>query len=331
MLADEVMKAIRVHAVGDASALSFEDVPDPTAGPDDVVVQIEAAGVNFVDVHQRNGLYKVPTPFTPGSEASGRVVSIGLRVSGVAVGDRVAYTGSLGAYAELARVPANRVMKVPEGLTAKQGAAAMMQGLTAHYLATSTFPLSKGDPCVVHAAAGGVGLLLCQIAKLRGATVIATVSTEEKAALARDAGADHVILYESEPFEAEVKRLTGGVGAKVIYDGVGKTTFSKDLECLAPRGTLVLFGQSSGPVPPFNPTILAGRGSLYLTRPTLVNYVASREELVARATDVFGWIRDGKLRLRIAHEFPLSEAAAAHRALEGRGTTGKLLLVPDGA
>jgi NADPH2:quinone reductase len=331
VLADAVMKAIRVHAAGGASALSFEDVADPVAGADDVVVKVEAAGVNFIDVYHRNGLYKQKMPFTPGSEASGRVVAVGSSVGGVAVGDRVAYTGILGAYAELARVPASRVVKVPDGLSAKQAAAAMMQGLTAHYLATSTYPLAKGDSCVVHAAAGGVGLLLCQVAKLRGAMVIATVSTEEKAELARGAGADHVILYTSQPFESEVKRLTGGVGAKVIYDGVGKTTFEKDLECLAPRGLLALFGQSSGPVAPFDPTVLAGKGSLYLTRPTLGNFIASREELVARTADVFGWIRDGKLHLRIAHEFPLANAAAAHDALEGRKTTGKVLLLPDGA
>jgi NADPH2:quinone reductase len=328
MLADEVMKAIRVHAVGDASALRFEDVPDPVAGVDDVVVKVEAAGVNFIDIYHRNGLYKQATPFTLGSEASGRVVSLGSAVGGVEVGDLVAYTGVPGGYAELAKVPASRVVKVPEGVTARQAAAVMMQGLTAHYLASSTYPLSKGDACVVHAAAGGVGLLLCQMAKLRGAMVIGTVSTEAKAALARDAGADHAILYTSQPFDVEVKRLTSGVGAKVIYDGVGKTTFERDLECLAPRGMLVLFGQSSGPVGAFDPTILAGKGSLYLTRPTLGNYIASREELVARATDVFGWIRDGKLRLRMEHDFPLSDAADAHRALEGRTTTGKVLLLP---
>jgi NADPH2:quinone reductase len=326
------MKAIRVHKAGDASALSYEDTPDPEAGPEDVVLKIEAAGVNFIDVYHRNGFYKVQTPFTPGSEASGRVVSVGSSVGGVgggvAVGDLVAYTGALGAYAELAKVPANRVVKLPEGITAKQGAATMLQGLTAHYLASSAYPLSKGDACVVHAAAGGVGLLLCQIAKIRGATVIATVSTEEKAALAREAGADHVILYASQPFEVEVKHLTNGVGAKVIYDGVGKTTFAKDLDCLAPRGTVVLFGQSSGPVDPIDPGILATKGSLYLTRPTLGNYIASREELVARATDVFGWIRDGKVRLRMEHDFPLADASEAHRALEARKTTGKLILLP---
>jgi NADPH2:quinone reductase len=322
------MKAIRVHKAGDASALSYEDAPDPEPGPDEVVVKVEAAGVNFIDVYHRNGHYKVPAPFTPGSEASGRVVSVGTSVSGVAVGDLVAYTGVLGAYAELAKVPASRVVKLPDGMTARQGAAIMLQGLTAHYLASSAYPLSKGDACVVHAAAGGVGLLLCQIAKIRGATVIATVSTEEKAALARDAGADHVILYVSEPFEVHVKHLTNGVGAKVIYDGVGKTTFAKDLDCLAPRGTLVLFGQSSGPVEPFDPGILATKGSLYLTRPTLGNYIASREELVARATDVFGWIRDGKVKLRMEHDFPLADAAEAHRALEARKTTGKLILLP---
>jgi NADPH2:quinone reductase len=325
------MKAIRVHAPGDASVMAYEDAPDPVPGPDDVVVKLEAIGVNFIDVYHRNGHYRLPPPFTPGSEASGRIASVGSAVNGLAVGDRVAYSGVVGAYAELAKVPAARVVKVPEGVTAKQAASVMLQGITAHYLATSTFPLSKGDACLVHAAAGGVGLLLCQIAKLRGATVIGTVSTEAKAKLAREAGADHVVNYAEQPFEAEVKRLTGGVGVKVVYDGVGKTTFEKDLDCIAPRGLLALFGSASGPVPPFDLLTLASKGSLYVTRPTMGSYIASREELVGRATDLFGWIRDGKLRLRMEHDYALSDAPEAHRALEGRQTTGKVLLVPEAA
>jgi NADPH2:quinone reductase len=323
------MKAIRVHTPGDASALSYEDVPDPVPGPHDLVVKVEASGVNYIDVYHRNGHYKVPPPFTPGSEAAGKVVAVGDAVSGVSIGDRVAYSGVIGAYAELAKVPAARVVKIPEGVTAKQAASLMLQGITAHYLATSTYPLAPGDTCVVHAAAGGVGLLLCQIAKMRGAIVIGTVSTEAKATLAQEAGADHVILYTQQAFDAEVKKLTGGVGAKVIYDGVGKTTFDRDLDCLAPRGLVALYGGASGPVPPLDLLTLSAKGSLYVTRPTMGSYIATREELVGRATDLFGWVRAGKLRLRMEHDFRLSQAADAHRALEGRATTGKVLLVPD--
>lgn len=328
MLASHSMKAIRVRELGDASVLRLETTEDPTPGPGEVLVRIEAAGINFIDVYYRTGLYKQPPPYTPGSEAAGTVVAIGSGVENLRVGDRVASTSISGAYAELARAPANGLVRLPDGVSSKQGAAAMLQGMTAHYLACTTYPLSRGDTCVVHAAAGGVGLLLCQIAKLRGATVIATVSTDEKAELAKGAGADHVIFYTKEPFEAEVKRLTDGVGANVIYDGVGKSTFEKDFECIARRGMIVLFGQSSGPVAPFEPSVLANKGSLFLTRPVLGHYIAKREELEARSSDVFGWIRDGKLSLRIGHEFPLAEAAEAHRALESRKTTGKVLLLP---
>lgn len=328
MLASHFMKAIRVRELGDASVLRLEEIEDPTPGPGEVLVRIEAAGINFIDVYYRTGLYKQPPPYTPGSEAAGTIVAIGSGVENLRVGDRVASTSISGAYAELAKAPANRLVRLPEGVSSKQGAAAMLQGMTAHYLACTTYPLSRGDTCVVHAAAGGVGLLLCQIAKLRGATVIATVSTDEKAELAKGAGADHVVFYTKEPFEAEVKRLTDGVGANVIYDGVGKSTFEKDFECIAQRGMIVLFGQSSGPVAPFEPSILANKGSLFLTRPVLGHYIAKREELEARSSDVLGWIRDGELSLRIGHEFPLAEAAEAHRALEGRKTTGKVLLLP---
>ena len=322
------MKAIRVHAPGGPEALRYEDVPRPTPGPGQVLVRIEAAGLNFIDVYQRNGHYKVPVPFTLGQEAAGNVAAVGSGVAEPNVGARVAYTTILGAYAEYAVVPADRVVVLPDGVSTKQGAAAMLQGLTAHYLATSTYPLKSGDACLVHAAAGGVGLLLCQVAALRGARVVGTVSTREKAALARAAGAADVILYTEQDFEAEVKRLLGGAGLQVIYDSVGKTTFEKGLNCLAPRGMMVLYGQSSGPVGPFDPQVLNQKGSLFLTRPTLAHHILTRAELVARAGEVLGWIESGKLQVRIERELPLAQAAEAHRLLEGRQTTGKLLLVP---
>ena len=321
------MKAIRVHAPGGPEALRFEDVPQPAPAAHEVLVRIEAAGVNFIDVYQRTGLYKVPLPFTLGQEAAGVVVAVGSGATDVKVGDRVAYAGVMGAYAQFAVVPADRVVPLPDGVSAKQGAGAMLQGMTAHYLASSTYPLKPGDTCLVHAAAGGVGLLLCRIAKLRGARVIGTVSTREKAELARAAGAAEVILYTEQDFAVEVKRLTGGAGLQVIYDSVGKTTFEKGLGCLAPRGVMVLYGQSSGPVGPFDPQLLSQKGSLFLTRPNLGHYIATRAELLARAGDVLGWIRSGKLELRIGREFPLAEAAEAHRQLEGRKTTGKVLLI----
>jgi NADPH2:quinone reductase len=322
------MKAIRVHATGGPDVLRYEDVAQPAPGPGQALVKVEAAGVNFIDIYQRRGLYPVPLPFTPGQEAAGTVAAVGPGVADVKPGDRVAYTGVLGAYAEYAVVPAERLVVLPEGMDARQGAAAMLQGMTAHYLACTTYPLKPGDACLVHAAAGGVGLLLCQVAKRRGARVIGTVSTREKAALAREAGADEVILYTEQDFEAEVKRLTRGAGVNVVYDSVGQTTFAKSLNCLAPRGMLVLFGQSSGPVGPFDPQLLGQKGSLFLTRPSLAHYVATRAELLARAQEVLGWIRAGTLKLRIGREFPLAQAAAAHRALEGRETAGKVLLIP---
>ena len=323
------MKAIRVHGPGGPEVLRLEEIPPPVPGPGQVLVKIEAAGVNFVDVYQRTGLYKVPLPFTPGQEAAGTVTVVGPGVTDPEVGDRVAYTGVLGAYAEYAVVPADRVVVLPEGVSVKQGAAAMLQGMTAHYLATSTYPLKPGDACLVHAAAGGVGLLLCQMAKLRGARVVGTVSTREKAALARAAGADEVILYTEQDFETEVKRLTNGVGLQVVYDSVGKTTFEKGLNCLVRRGMMVLYGQSSGPIGAFDPQLLSQKGSLFLTRPTLVHYIVTRAELLARAGEVLGWIQSGKLKLRIERELPLAQAAEAHRQLEGRKTTGKVLLIPS--
>ena len=322
------MKAIRVHEFGGPDVLKYEDVPAPSPKTGEVLVRIEAAGVNFIDIYQRIAVYKIPLPVTLGQEGAGVVTALGEGVAGIKTGDRVAWTSILGGYAEQIALPADRVVKLPDGVTTRQGAAVMLQGMTAHYLATSTYPLKRGDACLVHAGAGGVGLLLTQIAKLRGATVITTVSTDEKARLSREAGADHVVEYTHEDFEAAVKNLTGGKGLQVVYDSVGQTTYMKSLNCLAPRGLLALFGQSSGVVPPLDPQLLAQRGSLFFTRPTLGNYIATRAELDARASDLFGWIRDGKLRLRMEHDFPLKDAARAQEALAGRKTTGKVLLIP---
>lgn len=322
------MKAVRVHAPGGPEALKFEDVPEPTPKAGEAVVKVDAAGLNFIDVYQRSGLYKLDMPLTLGLEAGGTVTAVAQGVTEVKVGDKVAYTGVPGAYAQYAAVPAGRLVVLPQGVSTRQGAAAMLQGMTAHYLACTTYPLKKGDTCLVHAAAGGVGLVLCQMAKMRGARVIGTVSTDEKAKLAREAGADEVILYTKQDFEAETKRITGGKGLQVVYDSVGKTTFEKGFNVLAPRGMMILYGQSSGPVPPFDAGILGAKGSLFLTRPSLFAYTATREELVQRAGDVLGWIRDGKLKLRMEFEFPLKDVAEAHRALEGRKTTGKVLLIP---
>ena len=324
------MKAVRVHQFGGPEVLVYEEIDDPQPGPGQAVVQIEAAGLNFIDVYHRTGFYKLPAPppFTLGQEAAGTVIAAGEGVTEPAVGDRVAFCGVQGAYAEKAAVPAARLVKLPAGVSTRQAAAVMLQGMTAHYLACTTWPLQPGDACLVHAAAGGVGLLLCQIAKLRGARVFATVSTEEKAQLARQAGADEVILYTHQDFESEVKRATGGRGVQVVYDGVGRTTFDKGLACLVPRGLMALFGQSSGAVAPFDPGRLAAGGSLFLTRPTLGHYIASREELTGRAGDLFGWLAGGRLEVRIGAELPLRNAAEAHRQLEGRHTTGKVLLIP---
>lgn len=322
------MRAIRVHEYGGPEAMRVEELPTPTPGAGQALVRLEAVGVNFIDVYQRSGLYKGALPFTLGLEGSGVVEAAGPGVSEVRVGDRVAYTGVPGAYAEHAVVPAARLVTLPAGLGARDGAAAMLQGMTAHYLVRATYPLKAGETCLIHAAAGGVGLLLCQLAKQVGARVIGTVSTEAKARLAREAGADEVILYTQQDFLAEVKRLTDGRGVQVVYDSVGKTTFEKGLDCLAPRGYMVLYGQSSGPVPALDPNTLNTKGSLFLTRPSLFHHVSTREELLQRAGEVLGWIAAGKLRLRIGATFPLAEAAEAHRQLEGRQTTGKVLLLP---
>jgi len=322
------MKAIRIHEFGGPEVYRYEEIPEPVPGAGQVLVAIDAVGVNFIEVYQRTGLYPGALPATPGSEAAGTVVATGPGATEFRTGDRVAWQGGAGAYAERAAVPAERLVRLPEGVSTKQGAAAMLQGMTAHYLASSTFPLKPGDACLVHAAAGGVGLLLCQIAKQRGARVIGTVSAPEKAALARAAGASDVILYVEQDFEAEVRRITEGAGVQVVYDSVGRTTFERSLRCLATRGMMVLYGQSSGPVGPFDPQVLNQRGSIFLTRPSLPHYTATRAELLARANEVLGWVRDGTLRLRIEREFPLSQAAEAHRQLQGRATTGKLLLIP---
>ncbi len=322
------MKAIRIHASGGPEVMKLEDVPEPQPKAGEAVVKIDAAGLNFIDVYQRSGLYKLDMPLTLGLEAGGTVTAVGPGVTEVKVGDKVAYTGVPGAYAEYAVVPAARLLVLPQGVSTKQGAAIMLQGMTAHYLACSTYPLKKGDTCLVHAAAGGVGLILCQIARLRGARVLGTVSTDEKAKLAREAGADETILYTKQDFAAEVKRITGGKGVQVAYDSVGKTTWEGSLNCLAPRGLIALYGQSSGPIGLIDPQILNTKGSLFLTRPSLNVYIATREELMQRANDLFGWIREGKLKVRMEFEFPLKDAAEAHRALEARRTTGKVLLIP---
>jgi NADPH2:quinone reductase len=320
------MKAIRVAKTGGRETLSYTDVPDPVAASGQVLVAIEFAGVNFFDVYQREGMYPVPVPFTLGTEGAGAVVSVAADVSDFKVGDRVVFQGVQGSYAQLAAVPADRLVKLSDSVSTRLAAALMLQGLTAHYLSSSTYALKTGDTALVHAAAGGVGLLLCQMAKLRGATVIGTVSTEAKAALARPAGADHVIRYTEQDFVAETKRITGNRGVEVVFDSVGRTTFDQSLDCLAPRGLLALFGASSGAVPPFNPQVLNQKGSLYLTRPTLANYVASRAELLRRSAELFAWLAAKKLHVRVDREVPLKDVAEAHRALEGRETTGKVLL-----
>src|SRR5580765_7335224 len=321
------MKAIQVPKVGGVEVLTLVDIPTPKPKPNEVIVKIAAAGVNYIDVYFREGRYPITVPFIIGQEASGQVSEVGTDVKDFKPGDRVAYTGITGAYAEYAAVPADRLVRIPAGITDQQAAAAMLQGMTAHYLVYSTYPLKKGETCLIHAAAGGVGLLLVQLAKNLGARVIGTVSTEEKAKLAREAGADEIILYTQSDFEIETRKLTDGHGVDVVYDSVGKTTFEKGLNVLRPRGCMVLFGGSSGAVPPFDLIQLSQKGSLYVTRPTLAHYIATSEDLERRSSDVFGMIAAGKLKLRIEHSYPLKAAAQAHRDLEGRKTTGKLLLL----
>jgi NADPH2:quinone reductase len=320
------MKAIRVHGPGGPEVLRLEDVPTPTAGPGEALVRLEATGVNFIDIYQREGLYPMPMPFTPGREGAGTVVAVGSEVTEVAVGDRVVSESFSGSYAEFAVVRADRLVRLTDRVDTQTAAAAMLQGLTAHYLVTSTYPLKPGDTCLVHAAAGGVGLQLCQMAACRGATVLATTSTDAKAAEARKAGASEVVLYTRESLVDRVRALTGGRGVQVVYDSVGKTTFEGSLDCLALRGMLVLFGQSSGAVPPFDPQILNRKGSLFLTRPTLAHYVDTRQELDWRTSELFTWIQSGTIRVKVDRVLRLAEARDAHRALESRATIGKIVL-----
>jgi NADPH2:quinone reductase len=322
------VQAIQIDQFGGPEVLRLVDVPVPSPGLGQALIRVEAAGVNFVDVYHRTGLYKLSLPAILGREAGGTVESVGPGVTAVRPGDRVVSENIAGAYAEYAVVSAERLIPIPDRVTARQGAAVILQGITAHFLVHSTFPLGRDDTCLVHAAAGGVGLLLCQMASRRGARVIATVSTEEKAELARDAGATDVILYTREDFVSAARRLTDGAGVQVVYDSVGRTTFLKGLDCLAPRGMMVLYGQSSGPVEPFDPQLLNQKGSLFLTRPSIGHYVSSRAELFERAAQVLSWTADGRLRVRIGRELPLADAAEAHRELEGRRTTGKVLLLP---
>ena len=322
------MNAIQIQSTGGPEVLQLAELPIPVPGPGQVLIRVEAIGVNFIEIYFRKGTYKATLPLVPGSEAAGTIEELGSGVTGFKPGDLVASVGVLGSYAEYALVPASQLVKVPDGLTPEQAAAAMLQGMTAHYLATSTYPLKAGDTALVHAGAGGVGLLLTQIASRIGVRVITTVSTKEKAELSREAGASEVILYTEQDFVAEMKRLTGGKGVDVVYDSVGKTTFDGSLSCLRPRGLLALFGGSSGPVPPFDLIQLSGKGSLFVTRPTLWHYVATRQELECRANEVLGWVAKGELKLRMEYMFPLAEAGRAQTDMENRKTTGKILLEP---
>lgn len=322
------MRAVRVHQFGGPEVLTYEEAPTPRPGAGEALVKLNAIGVNFIDVYHRTGRYPNQLPFTLGVEAAGVVEAVGLEVTECNAGDRVAYSPVSGAYAEYAVVKASQLVPVPDGVDDRAAVAAMVQGMTAHYLVFDTYPVQKGDTVLVHAAAGGVGLLLTQLAKRLGARVIGTVSTEAKAQLAREAGADEVILYSQADFEPEVKRLTGGKGVVCVYDSVGKDTFERSLNCLRPRGYMVLYGASSGAAPPIDPILLMNKGSLFLTRPTIGHYNPTREALLKRAGEVFDWIRSGDLKLRVEHTYPLAEAAQAHRDLEARRTTGKVVLIP---
>lgn len=324
----EVVRAIVVSRMGGAEELVFSKVAEPDPGPGQLLVSVEAAGVNFIDIYQRSGLYDIELPLIPGLEGAGTVLEVGSNVDDFGVGDRVGWTDVIGSYAERIAVPAGRAVPLPEGIDSKTAAAVLLQGLTAHFLASDTFPLSTGDRCLIHAGAGGVGLLLTQIAKLRDAEVFTTVGSKEKAELSRAAGADHVIVYTDTDFKEAVEAIAGPNVMDVVYDGVGAATFDQGLDLLRPRGMMVAFGNASGPPPDISPLILASKGSLYLTRPTMRHYVGARPELLRRASDLFQWIGDGRLSVRIGAEFPLAEAASAHRALEGRSTTGKVILLP---
>lgn len=322
------MKAVCVHQVGGPEVLRYEEIPVPEPEPGQARVKIEASGLNFIDIYHRTGAYPVPLPFTLGMEGAGVVDALGPDVTEVRKGDRVAYAMVLGSYAEYAVMPASKLVPLPDSIDTRTGAAALLQGMTAQYLVRSTYPLKKGETVLVHAAGGGLGLLLVQFAKQIGAKVIGTVSTEEKARRAKEAGADEIILYTQTDFVEAVKRITNNQGVHVVYDSVGKSTFEKSLDCLRPRGYLALCGNSSGPVPPFNVSTLATKGSLFVTRPSLPHHISDREELLARAGELFDWIIAGKLRLSIDRSLPLSQAAEAHRLLEGRQTTGKVVLIP---
>jgi NADPH2:quinone reductase len=322
------MKAVRVREYGGPEAMSYDEVDIPSIGENDVLVKIEASGINYIDTYQRSGLYQIPLPATLGLEAAGTVTETGPNVSSFQSGDRVAYTSVPGAYADYAVVPDEKLVKLPDGVNFSQGAAAMLQGCTAHYLCKSTYEVKAGDRCLIHAAAGGVGLLLIQMVKNAGGFVIGTVSTEEKANLAKSTGADEVILYSEQNFETEVKRITEGAGVNVVYDSVGKSTFQKSIDCLSKLGYMVLYGNASGPVTEFNPATLGPKGSLFLTRPTLFDYTADRESLDWRTSDVFNWIAEGSLNLRVEHFYALADAQQAHKDLEGRKTTGKIILTP---
>ena len=322
------MKAIRVEEVGGPEVLEYTDAPDPTPGPGEVVVEVAAAGLNFIDTYHRTGLYEVPLPFTPGGEGSGRVIGLGPDVSGIAVGDKVGWSGGLGSYAGRIVRPADDLIPVPDHVSLETAAALFIQGLTAHYLATDTYRLEPGSVCLIHAGAGGVGLLLTQIARVKGATVVTTVGSEEKAELSKEAGASEVILYRDVDFATELERRLGPRPIDVVYDGVGAATFERGLDVLRPRGMMVTFGNASGPVPEIAPLVLSRKGSLFLTRPTLADYTSDRDERLGRTSDLFQWLTEGKLEVRIGAEYPLSDAADAHRALEGRKTTGKVLLRP---
>ena len=322
------MKAIQVQKTGGPEVLTLVDLSIPKPKANEAVVKIAASGINFIDVYFREGRYPATLPFVDGQEAAGTVTEVGSEVKSVKPGDRVAYSNVIGSYAEYAAVPAERLVQVPDKISDQQAAAAMLQGMTAHYLINTTYPLKKGETALIHAAAGGVGLLLVQMAKNIGARVIGTAGSEEKAKLARDAGADEVIIYTKQDFEAETKRLTENKGVHVVYDGVGKSTFEKGLNVLRPRGYMVLFGGASGAVSPFDLIALSQKGSLFVTRPSLVHYIATRQELEHRSSDVFNMIVAGKLKLRVGHVYKLEEVQQAHRDLEGRKTTGKILLVP---
>lgn len=322
------MKIIQITQPGGPDQMQLVEAPIPSPGPNQALVRVAAAGVNFIDVYFRIGLYKAEAPFTPGNEGAGTIEAVGPGVTDFAVGDRVAWGMYRGSYTQYAAVPVSSLVKLPDGVDFETGAAAMLQGMTAHYLSHSSFPLKQGDKCLIHAAAGGAGRLLVQMAKMRGATVIGTCGTDEKAAIAKAAGADETIVYTRQDFAEEVKKLTGGKGVDVVYDSVGQSTFLKGLDVIRPRGTMVLFGQSSGAVAPIDPSILNVKGSLFMTRPSLAHHCLTREELNWRAGDVLGWIAAGKLELRIEKTYPLAEAPQAHRDLEGRSMAGKLLLIP---